>query len=56
MARKSEYKYTKMPWGKHKGKYISELPDDYIKWWLKNVNDLALAEMFIAEAQRRKLI
>lgn len=53
---KSEYKFTKMPWGKYKGRYISELPDDYLKWCILNWEDRATAMMFVAEAQRRKLV
>lgn len=52
----NEYKFTKMPWGKYKGRFISELPDDYIKWCIVNWKDQGIAYMFVAEAQRRKLI
>lgn len=31
---------TKMPFGKHKGKLISELPRDYIEWGLANMTGL----------------
>ena len=30
----NEFIYTRMPFGKHRGKLISEVPDDYIKWML----------------------
>ena len=52
----SEYKYTKMPWGKYKGRFLCELPDDYIKWCILNWKDQGIAYMFVAEAQRRKLV
>lgn len=26
---------TKMPWGKHRGKLLKDIPDDYV-WWLLN--------------------
>ena len=47
-----EYVYTRMPFGKHKGKWISEIPDDYIKWGILNCNDY-IATMFNIELQRR---
>lgn len=53
---KNEYMFTKMPWGKYKGRYIKDLPDDYIKWCIINWNDKGIAYMFVTEAQRRKLI
>jgi uncharacterized protein (DUF3820 family) len=53
---KNEYQFTKMPWGKYKGRYLSELPDSYIKWCILNWSDKATVVMFIAEAQRRKLV
>ena len=53
---KNEYQFTRMPWGKYKGRYLSELPDDYIKWCVLNWSDRATVVMFVAEAQRRKLV
>lgn len=53
---KNEYQFTRMPWGKYKGRFISELPDDYIKWCVLNWSDKAAVHMFVAEAQRRKLV
>ena len=53
---KNEYQFTKMPWGKYKGRYLSELPDDYIKWCILNWSDRATVVMFVSEAQRRKLV
>jgi len=47
------YAYTKMPFGKHKGKYLKNIPDDYIRWCVLNVTDRASAEMFSLELQRR---
>jgi hypothetical protein len=29
-----------MPFGKHKGRLISEIPRDYLRWLLDNVRDL----------------
>ena len=53
---KNEYEFTRMPWGKYKGRYLRELPDDYLKWCILNWKDQATAYMFVAEAQRRKLV
>ena len=47
------YAYTKMPFGKYKGRFIKDVPDDYIKWAVINVTDRASAEMFAIELQRR---
>ena len=48
-----EYKYTVIKFGKYKGKWLSELPTDYIKWAILNLKDQASAEMFAVELQRR---
>jgi uncharacterized protein (DUF3820 family) len=52
---KNEYKYTRMPWGKYKGRYLCEIPDDYILWAVKNWSDKATAEMFVVEMARRNI-
>lgn len=49
----NEYMYTKMPFGKHKGVFIKDIPTDYIKWAVLNIQDRALAFMFSIELQRR---
>ena len=28
--------YMRMPWGKHKGKWLKEIPTDYLKWCILN--------------------
>lgn len=33
----------RMPFGKHKGELIENLPEDYLHWCLKNVEDLSPA-------------
>jgi hypothetical protein len=48
-----EYKYAKMPFGKFKGYYLKDIPDNYIKWAVMNIADRASAEMFAIELQRR---
>ena len=50
-----EYEHTKMPWGKYKGRWLSELPDDYIIWCVRNWNDPGTSTMFKVELARRKL-
>ena len=47
------YAYTKMPFGKYRGWYLKDIPDDYIKWATMNIQDRASAEMFSIELQRR---
>ena len=49
----SEYKHTKMPWGKHKGIYLKDLPEDYLIWAAKNWSDIAARTMFEIELLRR---
>lgn len=48
-----EYAYTRMPWGKHKGSYLKDIPDDYLKWAVSSWNDRGAAEMFKIELLRR---
>jgi hypothetical protein len=47
------YAHTKMPFGKYRGWFLKDIPDDYIRWAVINVNDKATAEMFVIELQRR---
>lgn len=49
----NEYAYTKMPWGKYKGIFIKDIPDDYLKWAVQNWSDRGVAEMFKVELLRR---
>ncbi len=42
-----------MPWGKHKGKFLKDIPDDYLKWAVMNWSDREVAEMFKVELLRR---
>lgn len=48
-----DYEFTKMPFGKYKGRFLKDLPDDYLKWLIMNIEDRASAEMFSIELQRR---
>lgn len=47
-------RYTKMPWGKHKGTYIKDLPIEYIKWSIVNYKDQAMAAWFAEELVYRE--
>jgi len=47
------YAHTRMPFGKFKGYYLKDIPDDYITWAVVNITDRAQAEMFAIELQRR---
>ncbi len=44
-----------MPWGKYKGRFMQEIPDDYIIWAVKNWKDEATAHMFVVEMARRNI-
>lgn len=49
----NDYEYTLMPFGKYKGRYIKDIPDDYLKWAIMNIDDEVCASMFSVELQRR---
>ncbi len=48
-----EYATTKMTFGKYKGFFIKDIPEDYVKWAVMNISDRGLATMFATELQRR---
>jgi uncharacterized protein (DUF3820 family) len=48
-----EYEFTRMPYGKYKGFFLKDLPEDYLKWAVMNFNDQGMATMFAVELQRR---
>lgn len=50
----TEYMHTRMPFGKHKGTFIKDIPIDYIKWATINIKDRASTEMFKIELLRRE--
>jgi hypothetical protein len=54
MATYSDFKETKMTFGKYKGFFLKDIPIDYIKWLIINVKDRGLCEMYAIELQRRK--
>ena len=49
---KYEFAYTKMIYGKYRGWYLKDIPDDYVKWATMNL-DTGLATMFAHELTRR---
>jgi len=50
---KNEYQYTRMPFGMHKGLFLSELPKNYLSWLCQNIEDKAQKTMFQTELNRR---
>jgi uncharacterized protein (DUF3820 family) len=44
-----------MPWGKYKGRFLKEIPDEYLIWASNNWNDQGIALMFKAELAYRKV-
>jgi Putative quorum-sensing-regulated virulence factor len=44
----------KMPWGKHAGKEIEDLPTDYLKWLAENCDDEDICEAADEEYRYRK--
>jgi uncharacterized protein (DUF3820 family) len=48
-----EYAHTKVPFGKYKGRFLKDIPDDYVKWALNNHSDRGICEMMAVEWQRR---
>ena len=48
-----EYEFTKMPYGKYKGYFLKDLPEDYLRWCVLNWSDRGMATMFATELQRR---
>jgi uncharacterized protein (DUF3820 family) len=50
-----EYAYTRMPWGKFKGYYLKDIPDDYLQWAAINWTDRGTSTMFRIELARREV-
>ena len=49
----NEYMYTKLNFGKYKGYFLKDIPDEYISWAIKHIDDVGIATMFSIEYQRR---
>ena len=53
MAQKIDSDFP-MPWGKHKGMKICDLPTNYINWWLENTNpNTEFAKKIILEMENQ---
>ena len=48
-----ENSYIRWPYGKHRGKLVREMPDDYLKWVVKTFTDLGMAQVAADELARR---
>jgi uncharacterized protein (DUF3820 family) len=48
-----EYELTRMPYGKYRGYFLKDLPEDYLRWCVQNWTDVGMATMFAVELQRR---
>jgi uncharacterized protein (DUF3820 family) len=53
MNLKYEFAYTKVPFGKYRGWFLKDVPDNYVQWALINHNDRGICEMMAVEWQRR---
>ncbi len=49
----NEYMYTTLHFGKHKGKYLKDVPDSYLEWAIRNIEDIGIGTMLSIEYQRR---
>lgn len=54
--RYTDFKDTKVPFGKYKGHTMKNVPDEYVKWVILNHKDRGICEMFSVELQRRHKI
>jgi len=51
--RYNEYMYTKLNFGKYKGYFLKDVPDEYLIWGIKHIDDVGIATMLSVEYQRR---
>lgn len=51
--KRNEFSYTRMPFGQYRGRYLREVPDQYLAWASMAVSDQGLALMFRAELANR---
>ena len=54
MGYHQERQHSKMPFGKHKGKWTKDVPTDYLKWLVLNLKDQASATYFAEELTYRE--
>jgi len=50
----NEYMYTKMRFGKYKGRYLKDVPCDYLHWIYWKTKDRATKVIYETEIYRRQ--
>jgi hypothetical protein len=50
----TDIRYSKVTFGEHKGVFLKDIPVDYIKWAVMNLQDQAQATYFAEELLRRE--
>lgn len=50
----SDFKETRMPFGKFKGQTMKNIPTNYLEWVVMNHSDRGICEMCSVEIQRRR--
>jgi len=50
----SDFKETKLTFGKYKNKELQKVPMNYLEWLVMNHSDRGICEMASVEIQRRK--
>ena len=53
-SKNTDIRYSKVTFGKHKGVFLKDIPVDYIKWAVMNLQDQAQALYFAEELIRRE--
>ena len=49
-----EYEFTRIRFGKYRGKLMCDVPTTYVEWAIKNMHDTGIATMFAVELMRRE--
>ena len=49
----NEYAWTPITFGRYRGRCLRDIPDDYLKWGILNLQDQGWATVFSTELQRR---
>jgi hypothetical protein len=52
--KETKTEYSRMTFGCHKGKFLKEVPTDYIRWCVLNLTDAVQAEWFARELVKRE--
>lgn len=48
----NDYSYYRLTFGQHRGKFLREVPSDYLRWMVLNFNNIQ-AEWYAQELRRR---